>query len=281
MKRIVYILIAAITISSSLFSCSSDDSLPEISLTPADLHFSVEQSSISEHNVILKSDNPTVIPYWKFVDAKGNELGHSNKSNDEFAFPFAGKYNIYFTAYTRGGAVEADPIVVEVSKNDEDYFSNPNWNMLANGVDGKTWVLDMTEPVGWSGLDYPGLKGDNWNWFPDYAGNSWVMPNKNWGEIRFDLNGGYNVSVVQTAITGDEQTTKVGTYAFDMPNNKLSFNGGVEMLYGGDYYADVSNWTSVKVIELTATSLRLGVIRNQSRKGEGVAMIVFHYKPKP
>lgn len=262
-------------------SCESDVSLPAIDTTAADLNFAAKQNISDEHNVLLTSDNPTVIPYWKFVDSKGNELGHSNKSNDEFSFPFAGKYSIYFTAFTRGGAVEADPIIVEVSKNDEEFFSDPKWNMLANGVAGKTWVLDMIDPVGWAGLDYPGTSGDNWSWLPDYANNSWVMADKNWGEMYFDLDGGYNVSVTQTAISGDKQTTKVGTYSLDLKNNKLSFNGGVEMLYGGDYYGDVGNWTTVKVIELTATSLRLAVVRNQSRVGDGICLIVFHYKLKP
>jgi hypothetical protein len=153
--------------------------------------------------------------------------------------------------------------------------------MLTNGVTGKNWVLDMIDPVGWAGLDYPAASGDNWNWFPDYASNSWVMPNKNWGEMHFDLNGGYNTSVTQTALASAQQTTKSGTYNFDIANNKLTFNGGVEMLYGGDYYGDVSNWYSVKVVELSATSLRLAVIRDKSRTGEGVCLIVFHYKPKP
>lgn len=281
MKRILYIVLVTLTMGVTFVSCESDVSLPAIDTTAADLNFAAKQNISDEHNVLLTSDNPTVIPYWKFVDSKGNELGHSNKSNDEFSFPFAGKYSIYFTAFTRGGAVEADPIIVEVSKNDEEFFSDPKWNMLANGVAGKTWVLDMVDPVGWAGLDYPATSGDNWSWLPDYASNSWVMADKNWGEMYFDLDGGYNVSVTQTAISDDKQTTKVGTYALDLKNNKLSFNGGVEMLYGGDYYGDVGNWTTVKITELTATSLRLAVVRNQSRKGEDICLIVFHYKLKP
>lgn len=284
MKRILYIIIAAITIGSGLFSCEpaeDRDSLPAVTLTPETIKFSVAKSATNENEVTLKSGDPTVISYWKYVDANGNELGHSNKSEDQVTFPFAGKYTVYYTAYARGGSVEAAPVVVNIAKNDETYFRDPKWSMLTNGVAGKTWVLDFIDPVGWSGLDYPAATGDNWNWFPDYASNSWVMPNKNWGEMRFDLNGGYNTKVIQTAIANDTQTNKTGTYSFDIANNKLAFNGGVEMLYGGDYYGDVSNWYSVKVVQLTATSLRLGVIRDKSRTGEGVCLIVFHYKPKP
>lgn len=284
MKRILYIVLAAVTIGSMLFSCEpveNRDSLPEVTLTPSTLKFSVTQNAANKNVVILKNEDPTVIPYWKYTDAAGNELGHSNKGDDQVTFPFAGKYTVYFTAYTRGGSVDAAPVVVDVAQNDTSYFSDPKWNMLTNGVGGKTWVLDFIDPIGWAGLDYPAASGDNWNWFPDYASNSWVMPNKDWGEMHFDLNGGYNTKVTQTAIASTEQTTKTGSYGFDIASNKLTFNGGVEMLYGGDYYGDVSNWYSVKVVELSATSLRLAVIRDKSRKGEGVCLIVFHYKPKP
>lgn len=284
MKRILYIVVAAMTIGSLLFSCEpveDRDSLPAVTLTPSTLKFSVTQDPSNKNQIALKSDDPTVIPYWKYVDANGNELGHSNKSSDNVVLPFAGKYTVYFTAYTRGGSVEADPVTIQVDKNDETYFRDPKWNMLSNGVAGKTWVLDFTDPVGWAGLDYPGTSGDNWSWLPDYASNSWVMDNKNWGEMYFDLNGGYNTKVIQTAIANTTQTTKKGTYGLDITNNKLTFNGGAEMLYGGDYYGDCSNWYSVKIVELTATSMRLAVIRDKSRKGEGVCLIVFHYKPKP
>lgn len=284
MKRILYILIAAVTIGSLMFSCEpveDRESLPAVGLTPETIKFSVTQNTANTNEVILKNEDPAVIPYWKYVDGNGNELGHSNKNEDKITFPFAGKYTVYYTAYTRGGAVEAAPVTLNIAQNDDAYFSDAKWAMLSNGVDGKTWVLDMASPVGWAGLDYPAASGDNWNWFPDYASNSWVMPNKDWGQMYFDLDGGYNTTVTQTDINSDQKTTKSGSYSFDLVNNKLTFNGGVEMLYGGDYYGDCSNWYSVKVVELTATSLRLAVIRDQSRKGEGVCLIVFHYKPKP
>jgi len=286
MKRILYILIATVTIGSLLFSCEpveDRENLDAITLTPENVKFSVTQSPSNENEILINSEDPTVIPYWKYVDATGNELGHSNKASDKIIFPFPGTYTFYFTAYTRGGSVEASTSKkVTVTTTDlSTITTDPKWGMLTNGSDGKTWVLDMVDPVGWSGLDYPTKGGDSWNWFPDYASNSWVMPNKNWGELHFNLDGGYNVKVTQTAQATTAQTTKAGTFSFDIAKNRLNLNNGVELLYGGDYYGDVSNWSDVKVIELTATSLRLGVKRDQDRDGEGIALIVFHYKPKP
>ena len=265
----------------TLFSCEpveDRESLPAINRTAENLNFSV---AVNSNTVTLTNLDSEVIPYWSYTDANGKELGHFNDKVKDFVIPFKGTYYVVYTAYTKGGSVQAAPKKVVIEKTDlSSITTDPKWGMLTNGIEGKTWVLDFVDPVGWAGVDYPAASGDNWAWLPDYASNSWVMPNKNWGEMHFDLDEGYNVSVTQTAIASNAQTTKSSNFAFDIANNKLIFNGGVEMLYGGDYYADVSNWTSVHLIEITETSLRLGVIRDQSRTGEGKAQIVFHYKAK-
>lgn len=277
-------MLAAVMAFGMLFSCEpveNRDELPAINLRAADINISVTQDAQNPNLVTMTNLTDDVIPYWSYTDANGAELGHSNQNQTSATFPFAGTYKVYFTAYTRGGAVAAEPVTVTISQNNEDYFSDPEWGMLTNGVAGKTWVLDMASPVGWAGLDYPynTAGADYWNWFPDYAGNEWVMTNKNWGTMTFDLDGGYNVVVKQTALATNDQVTKNGSFSFDIAAHRLVFNGGVEMLYGGDYYPDVSNWTTVKVMELTDTSLRMAVIRDQSRTGEGVCHIQFHFKP--
>ncbi|RYD89297.1 MAG: hypothetical protein EOP54_25845 [Sphingobacteriales bacterium] len=282
MKQITKML-AAVMAFGMFFSCEpveDREELPAINLRASDLNFSVTQDASNPNLVTMTNLTEGVIPYWSYKDSRGNELGHSNQDLNTVTFPFAGAYEVYFTAYTRGGAVAAEPVTVTIAENNEEYFSAPEWAMLTNGVDGKTWVLDMVSPVGWAGVDYPwNTSGDYWNWYPDYAGNEWVMTNKNWGSMTFDLDGGYNVSVTQTALNTDAQTTKEGSFSYDITGHTLVFNGGVEMLYGGDYYPDVSNWVKVDVMEVSETSLRLGVIRDQSRTGEGVCKIMFHFKP--
>ena len=281
MKRIVVIFLTVFT--TVFCSCeSSDEELPQINLDGADLNFSVTQNAQKDNDLTMTSNDESVIPYWSYTDAGGNELGHSNKAEFSVTMPFAGDYYVNYTAYTKGGAVEADPVKVTVSANDEEFFSDPEWAILTNGVAGKTWELDMSSPIGWAGFDFPRgpEDGDYWNWYPDYAGNEWVMAAKNWGEMTFNLDGGYNVSVTQTALNSADQTTSTGSFSYNIEEHSINFNGGVELLYGGDYYPDVSNWTSVEVIELSEDSMRLAVIRDQSRSGEGNAKIVFHFKPK-
>jgi len=285
-KMITKMLVAALAL--GLYSCESvedRDDLPKITLAPSEIKISVTQDATNQNLVTMVNNTEDIIPYWSYSDAAGNDLGHSNQQTVTTTFPFAGVYTVNFTAYTRGGAVYAEPVKVTVTENNAEYFSAPEWNMLTNGETGKTWVLDMDSPIGWGGTEFPyGSQASTdtyWNWYPDYAGNPWVMPNKDWGVMRFDLDGNYNVSVTQTALATTDQATKTGTFTYDIANHKIVFNSGVEPLYGGDYHGDVSNWTTTEVVELTDTSLRLAVIRDQSRTGEGVAKIIFHYKPKP
>jgi hypothetical protein len=264
-----------------LFACEAEedrDSLPPTGLSPAAINISVVQDAANPNSVTMTSLMDDVIPYWSYTDAQGNELGHSNQKVVTTTFPFAGTYKVLFTAYTRGGAVAAESRDVVVSQNNEAYFSAPEWDMLTNGVSGKTWILDMDSPLGYANLAYP---SNNESWFPEYASNTWLMENKNWGEMTFNLNGGYNVSVVQTALRTNEQTTKTGSFSYDVEGKTLSFNGGVEMLYGGDYYPDISNWKSTRVIELSENSLRLAVKRDQDRAGQQDYLLIYHFKPKP
>jgi hypothetical protein len=281
MKNLLMYGLVLVTILFS--SCESqDDSLPQVNLKATDLNFTVTQDAQRDNDVSMTSSDASLIPYWSYTDAEGNELGHSNQADFKVTLPFAGLYYVNYIVYTQGGAVEAAPVEVNVSANDEEYFNAEEWQMLTNGVDGKTWVLDMVNPIGYAGLDFPygSADGDFWNWYPDYAGNEWLLEQKDWGEMTFNLNGGYNVSVTQTALSSAEQKTTTGSFGYSIADHTISFNGGVELLYGGDYHPDVSNWKSVNVLELTENSMRLAVIRDQSRSGEGPAQIVFHFKPK-
>ena len=282
MKQITKMLAAVMAIG-MVFSCEpveNREDLPAKNLKASEINISVTQSTTNPNLVTMTNLTEDVIPYWSYTNAAGDELGHSNQEEVSVTFPFAGTYTVYFTAYTRGGAVAAEPVTVTIAENNEEYFSAPEWDMLTNGVVGKTWKLDMSSPIGWAGVDYPwNTAGDYWNWFPNYSDASWAMANKDWGSMTFDLDGAYNVSVTQTALNSNDQTTKSGSFSYDIAGHTLYFNGGVEMLYGGDYYPDASNWVKVDVMELTDTSLRLAVIRDQSRTGEGVCKIMFHFTP--
>ncbi|MCV9927719.1 hypothetical protein OIU83_08660 [Flavobacterium sp. LS1R49] len=287
MKRIIPILIAIITLG-SVFSCEPIDdrkSLPAVTLSPSTLKFSVTQNALNSNEVILKNLDPDVIPYWKYIDENGNELGHSNKNDDKIVLPFAGKYMVYYTAYARGGSVEAAPITVDIEQNDETFFNDARWNMLTNGEAGKTWVLYMLQPLEFIG-NTPGYVNravSGPGWWPLFSEISWAgLEDKDWGEITFDLNGGYNVSVTQTSpVAGSTQkTTKKGTYNFSLTdgstNDRIAFNGGTEMLHpsGASYFSNSFSFTNVKIVELTDNSLCFIAIRADND------YLIYHLVPK-
>ncbi|MFH6949687.1 hypothetical protein ACHRV6_14420 [Flavobacterium sp. FlaQc-51] len=287
MKRTLYIIIAAITIGSGLYSCEpveDRESLDAVTLTPATTKFSITQNPANDHEVIVKNEDPSVIPYWHYIDSKGNELGHSNKGDDKIILPFGGSYKIYYTAYTRGGAVQADPVSVTVAKNDDAYFSDPRWSNLTNGIAGKTWVLDMIKPLEFVDSNYINSTLSPAGWWPVLTDISWAgLENKNWGEITFDLNGGYNVSVTQTnpKLGSTVQTTKKATFNFTLTtesrNDRIVFNGGTEMLHPNEasYFSSASSFANVKIVELTPTTLSFLAIRADG------GYLVYHLIVKP
>jgi hypothetical protein len=281
MKKIMKLLAAFVAIG-SIVSCEpnvDEESMPApIDASKIDISVTADATNL----VTMTNNTPGTIAYWVYKDAEGNLMGTSNLKEAKVMFPFSGTYQVFFTAFSKGGAVEAEPVSVTLENTNAAYFTAPEWELLAKKVAGKTWVLDMSGPIGWAGLDYSynPAGSDAWNWFPTYAEAGWSMADKNWGEMTFDLDGAYNVSVTQTALADDSQTTKTGTFTYDIAKHKLILNGGVQLLMGGDYRPDVSDSSTLNVVELTETSMRLSVIRDQSRTGEGKCQIVFHYKPK-
>lgn len=276
----LFIIISAFAI--AFTACEShENELPEIDIQESDLNFTVTQNPEKDNEVTMESFDESIIPYWNY-SKDGEVWGFSNKKKVTVNIPFQGNYLVNYHALTDGGMLEAESVEISVSSNDEEFFSAAEWDLLTGGVEGKTWVLNMVSPMGFGGMDFPYNEdgADYWNWYPDYAGNEWLMENKDWGEMTFNLNGGYNVSVTQTALKSMEQTTKEGSFTYEIEEHSLIFNGGVEMLYGGDHYADASNWSNVEVIELSENTLRLAAVRDQSRAGEGLAKLIFHYKPK-
>lgn len=282
MKKMFKLLFAFAAVG-SIVSCEPEvdgTDMPGL-IDPSAINISV--TADATNLVTMKNNTPGTLAFWSYRDSAGNEMGNTNLNEAKIMFPFEGTYSVYFTAYGKGGAVAAEPVTINIPKTNPDYFSAPEWQMLTNKVAGKTWVIDMASPIGWAGFDYPyKMNGtDSWSWLPTYAEASWAMPDKNWGEMTFDLDGAYNVSVTQTALADDSQVTKTGTFTYDIAKHSLIFNGGVEMLFGGDYYPDASNWKTMNVVELTENSMRLSVVRDQARNpADGPCQIVFHFKPK-
>jgi hypothetical protein len=294
MKKIQIIIVSFLMLGVGFLisSCEPDSHslgrLPDESI----LNFEVTQdfdASPGGNIVNVKGLTPGIIPYWSFTSSDGKELGHSNLNETSVTFPFAGTYNINFTAFDKGGSVTSTKTVT-VEQNDANAFSDPRWAMLTNGVEGKTWILKMVAPIEFVGTNIhsPAMDetygvsngGGDWSWYPNFSDIPWAgYEDKDWGEITFDLDGGYNVTVKQTSVeTGSsDQTTTTGTFSYtqtsDFSEDKIVFNGGVEMLHmNGDYS---SSFSIARLYELTDTTLSYVAIREDGQ------VLIYHLIPKP
>lgn len=267
------ILTAALFISLAvLVGCNPSEK--EVSLPPAlnskALSYKVTQNPDKDNEVYLESQTSQAIPFWDYGS------GTSTRKLDTVIFPFSGDYTIRYSVSSAGGFVPGDTTTIHVSNTDLSYLTDPSWGYIA-GTNGKTWVLDMAKPIGWYGPDY--LKAnhstDDWSYVPDYAGNEWVMPNRDYGSMHFDLDNGKNYAVTFIDASGKSTTTK-GSFDINTTAGTITLNGAI-LLYGGDYYSQVSNWQNITILAMTDTTMTLGVWRDH---GDGPCWIGFTFKLK-
>ena len=234
------------------------------------LSYLVSQNPDKDNEVYLESKTASAIPFWDYGS------GTSTKQLDTIIYPFSGDYTIHYGVSAAGGFVASDSTTIHVTHTDLSYLTDPSWSYIA-GANGKTWVLDMARPIGWYGSDYAKHNGsaDDWSWHPDYAGNEWVMPNRDYGSMHFDLNNGKHYSVTFLDVNG-KATTRSGTFDINTTAGTIKLNGA-ELLYGGDYHTQASNWQNVAILDMSDSSITLGVWRDQPNPGDGPCWIGFTY----
>lgn len=271
--KITFILVSLVILEASCSPSQDKANLPQ-PLSKDALKFSVTQKSGEDNVVYLQSQTQGVIPYWDFGS------GTSTLVNDTVIFPFSGDYVIHYNASTAGGFVQGDSMTIHVTTTDLSYLTDPSWANLTEGQAGKTWVLDMARPIGWYGYDYLKHNGsaDDWSYHPDYAGNEWVMPNRDYGEMTFDLNNGKNYHRTYIDDQGHTQNCS-GKFDFNIATHTIKLIG-CELLYGGDYHGQATNWSNITVLELTATTMTLAVSRDHPNPGDGPCWIGFTFKVK-
>lgn len=248
MKHIKNLLLAGL-IGSALWACDpiEDREVLGEALTPADLNYSITQEAGYDNKVYLENLTPHVIPHWQHLQ------GRSTREKDTVVFPFGGNYWIKYTAYGNGGAL-SDSTQVTVTDNDPNYFADPNWNLLTNGMEGKYWKL-VRVTLG-PATNYNSVWGDVGWWAPDAY---------NWDDSAyFDLNGGFNYKryhngeVIQSSFTfnpaeilADNVLTEPGP-AITIPSpNQMPVKDGSNEMSG-------LNKTHYRVFKLSADTLIVG-----------------------
>ena len=265
MKNIKYLLLI-IGCTAIVSSCTPDDPKFGKLLAPSKLKYTVTQNSSYDNQVFLNSETEGVIPYWDYG------LGVSRAIKDTIIIPFGGDFWVKYTGFGRAGAT-TDSTKITITENDPTFFSDPQWNLLTNGAAGKTWIFDLADPITYYGKEYIAHTGSSDDWIYDPGScPSWSgFPcGTDWGEVTFDLNGSYNLTVKQKSLTTDTYTTTKGKFGFDIAGKSMSFIG-VPMLYS----ANAANWNQAYVFEVSADVLYLGVVAPDG------GHMRFRYIPKP
>lgn len=286
MKRITIQSLLLISMGLLCTTCKKDSHQMEAPLSKSALKFEVVQDYEADkggNTIILINNTPETISIWDY----GN--GSSTRQRDTVYFAFKGNYTIKFSAATDGGIVQADSVVVTVTENNLNYIDDPLWAVLAGGVNQeKTWILDIDQyffdgPQYFYGTDNGWLEGGNagcygtdcWNWNPDYAGNSWIMPYGDYGTMTFNLKGGPYVTI--NHLTIPSKGLENGTYSLDTKNKTLKLTNA-SILHDKEREGCVDNWGNIKLFSLTDTTMQLGVLRKASC--DGAAYLVYNFVSK-
>ncbi|RYE13676.1 MAG: hypothetical protein EOP51_29365, partial [Sphingobacteriales bacterium] len=107
-----------------IVSCKKDKYTLGERLDKSQVKFEVKQDLTADpggNTVILINKTPETIAIWDYG------TGKSTRDRDTIHFAFAGEYSIKFSAETKGGVVQMDPITVTVTKDNLNYVNDPLW----------------------------------------------------------------------------------------------------------------------------------------------------------
>ena len=272
-----------------LTSCQKDEYELGDTIDPSEIEFEVVQDYDIDpggNTVILRFNTDRATPVWNYG------TGRSTRAIDTIRYAFQGDYTIDLDVVTPGGVVDMEPVTVTVTEDNLAYVNDPLWTNLTGGVgESKTWYLDLDEnaesiyfngPLYFYGTDNGWLEGgadgcyeeggDCWNWQPEYASNTWLMPAGDYGSITFSLEGGPYVTAnhLMLPALGEQE----GTFFLDKDAHTISLTD-VELLHSQNNDACVDNWGNIRVFSLTENTMQLGVLRRDDC--DGAAMLVYNF----
>lgn len=252
-------------------ACSPTEDRTDIDgIVNTSLSYSVSKTTSPDYHLIVNQKS-IAVPHWT-VYFGGKLLASSDLVYDTIAVPFKGDYKVVLTSYFHDGFYLKDSTTITVNTNNPGYFTDARWNYLTNGATGKTWTLNMTAPLGFYGTTYP-TGTDNWNYLPDLASNSWVMTNRYYGTMSFNLDGGFNYSKTSVDANGNSTTT-TGAFLLDLSTGTINLVGA-ELLVGDYGSAANSLSKNLKVYKIAKDSLIIAPLRIVSP-----CYLGYLYKPK-
>jgi hypothetical protein len=181
MKHIKYLVLIGCTM--FVLSCTPDyDAELGKPLTPSSLNYTVTQDPSYDNKVFLNSETSGVIPYWDY------ELGTSIRAQDTVIIPFKGDFWVKYRAMGGAGSI-VDSTQITVSQFDPNFFSDPAWQLLTNGEDGKYWKLVAVK----AGSPSTSKTFNDWG---DVSWGSYQIGDS----IRMDINKGFHLDRYRSGV---------------------------------------------------------------------------------
>jgi len=288
MKRNIIVLISAfLGLVMSFTACQPEKFELGAPISKSELKFSITQNPADPNMVIMVSETPGMTPHWN------TPLGRSTRLVDTVRLAFPGEYQFKYGVQSSGGYIESDAVTISITTTNTNYIEDELWTLLSGGVDNeKTWYLDLNAektckyfagPLyfygtdnGWLGDCYGDGEGDDcWSWEADYAGNSWVMPEGDYGSITFDLKGNANVNANHLMLG----RTESGKYTLDADAKTIKMTDA-GILHDAGRDGQVIDWGNIKIITLTKDYMQLAALRDPALSGEGACLLVYNFISK-
>ena len=174
----------------------------------SEFEYTITQNPEMDYVIYLENKTPKVLFSWDYA------WDITTRQKDTVHILVPGEYKIKITATTPGGIVFDEHEII-VTMQDPDAFPEPEWEMLTNFAEGKSWSWDLSVPSPAGNGGYKGCTQPCW-WMLNAAEleeqgvlNDYMI---------FDLNGGKHLTLVSESKPKAGETK--GTFDLDM-NNKI------------------------------------------------------------
>ena len=203
--------------------------------------------------------------------------GTVNAGNKEFAVDY--EFNASVNARSTRAVYEALAVrpVTIAKKFKKEYLYN-TWHIDLRADGGHA---HFAGPLYYYGTDDswrtvsdgdPGT-GDNWNWSPDWAGNTWICAARDYGSMTLREDG--TVTIKRIADDGTE-TTENGTYTVNETDKTITLS--IDLLGIPNYMALTRDGkTNLKILSLGEETVQIAILRDPELSGEGACLLSFNY----
>lgn len=273
-KTLLYTIIGSMFIAFIACDPIEDRDITGNIVPASEFKYTISQDPQNDYIIYLDNETPEVMFSWDYA------WGTSNKQKDTVQMLVPGTYNIKITGTTAGGLVTTEQAIT-VTKSDPDAFQEPEWQMLTNLAEGKTWVWDTNQAAMWGNGSFLSDTHATW-WTLGAAGLDDPDRDVLNDEMTFDLNGGRHLTLV--AAKTPEPGTIQGVFDLDLTSTIDDWSIGklttqnVTIIYGIDVNQGNTKYYDYYILKLTEDELQLAATQPGSGAGSEAWFWMFKSK---